>query len=203
MSERNAPSRVVSVAGGIIAAAGLAVALMLYARAFTRVDWASPWRQRSRLHLSHTTRCRFAACACVEPDFRPKQSSSICRSWRRSSRLAARWDLPRARLHLPLGSAARRSCATPHRLPIFHGTAPCASLLRSHFCPRHRRRATADTGLCRCRVRRRTLHLWRLRAGLGVYVSHRVDAVVDAACARSAHVGRNRRRRHLGNRGAQ
>ncbi|MGB6985253.1 MAG: GGDEF domain-containing protein [Candidatus Aquilonibacter sp.] len=39
MSERNAPSRAISVGGGIIAAAGLAVALSLYARAFTQVDW--------------------------------------------------------------------------------------------------------------------------------------------------------------------
>ena len=40
MSERNAPSRAISVAGGIIAIAGLAVALTLYARAFTQIDWA-------------------------------------------------------------------------------------------------------------------------------------------------------------------
>ena len=40
MSERNAPSRAISVGGGIVAIAGLAVALPLYARAFTQVDWA-------------------------------------------------------------------------------------------------------------------------------------------------------------------
>jgi diguanylate cyclase (GGDEF)-like protein len=40
MSERNAPSRAITVGGGIIAIAGLAVALTLYARAFTQVDWA-------------------------------------------------------------------------------------------------------------------------------------------------------------------
>ncbi len=40
MSERNAPSRAITVGSGIIAVAGLAVALTLYARAFTRVDWA-------------------------------------------------------------------------------------------------------------------------------------------------------------------
>ena len=40
MSERNAPSRAISVGGGIISVAGLAVALTLYARAFTQIDWA-------------------------------------------------------------------------------------------------------------------------------------------------------------------
>jgi diguanylate cyclase (GGDEF)-like protein len=39
VSEGNAPSRAVSVGGGIIAVAGLAVALTLYAHAFTQVDW--------------------------------------------------------------------------------------------------------------------------------------------------------------------
>jgi hypothetical protein len=40
MSERNAPSRAVTIGGGIIAVAGLAVALTLYATSFTQVDWA-------------------------------------------------------------------------------------------------------------------------------------------------------------------
>lgn len=40
MSERNAPSRAITVGGGIVAIAGLAVALTLYARIFTQVDWA-------------------------------------------------------------------------------------------------------------------------------------------------------------------
>jgi diguanylate cyclase (GGDEF)-like protein len=40
MSERNAPSRAISIGGGIIAIAGLAVAVTLYARAFTQIDWA-------------------------------------------------------------------------------------------------------------------------------------------------------------------
>lgn len=39
MSERNAPSRAISVGGGVIAIAGLAVALTLHARAFTEIDW--------------------------------------------------------------------------------------------------------------------------------------------------------------------
>jgi diguanylate cyclase (GGDEF)-like protein len=40
MSERNAPSRAITVGGGIIAVAGLAVALTLYATSFTQVDLA-------------------------------------------------------------------------------------------------------------------------------------------------------------------
>jgi diguanylate cyclase (GGDEF)-like protein len=40
MSERNAPSRAITVGGGIIAVAGLAVALTVYAPSFTQVDWA-------------------------------------------------------------------------------------------------------------------------------------------------------------------
>lgn len=39
MSERNAPSRAITIGGGIVAVAGLAVALTLYAPLFTRVDW--------------------------------------------------------------------------------------------------------------------------------------------------------------------
>jgi diguanylate cyclase (GGDEF)-like protein len=39
MSERNAPSRAITIGGGIIAVAGLAVALTLYATSFTQVDW--------------------------------------------------------------------------------------------------------------------------------------------------------------------
>ena len=39
MSERNAPSRAITIGGGIIAVAGLAVALTLYAPQFTQVDW--------------------------------------------------------------------------------------------------------------------------------------------------------------------
>ncbi|HTV92010.1 MAG TPA: GGDEF domain-containing protein [Verrucomicrobiae bacterium] len=39
MSERNAPSRAVTVGGGIVAVAGLAVALTLYATSFSQVDW--------------------------------------------------------------------------------------------------------------------------------------------------------------------
>jgi len=40
MSERNAPSRAITVGGGIVAVAGLAAALTLYAPQFTQVDWA-------------------------------------------------------------------------------------------------------------------------------------------------------------------
>jgi len=40
MSERNAPSREFTIGGGIVAIAGLAVALTLYARLFEEVDWA-------------------------------------------------------------------------------------------------------------------------------------------------------------------
>ncbi|HUN29452.1 MAG TPA: GGDEF domain-containing protein, partial [Alphaproteobacteria bacterium] len=39
MSERNAPSRAITIGGGIVAVAGLAVALTLYAPLFTQVDW--------------------------------------------------------------------------------------------------------------------------------------------------------------------
>ncbi len=39
MSERNAPSRAITVGGGIVAVAGLAAALTLYAPLFTQVDW--------------------------------------------------------------------------------------------------------------------------------------------------------------------
>jgi diguanylate cyclase (GGDEF)-like protein len=39
VSERNAPTRAITVLGGVIAIAGLAVALLLYARNFTHVDW--------------------------------------------------------------------------------------------------------------------------------------------------------------------
>ena len=40
MSERNAPSRAITIGGGIVAVAGLAVALTLYAPLFTQLDWA-------------------------------------------------------------------------------------------------------------------------------------------------------------------
>ena len=39
MSERNAPGRAITVAGGIVAIAWVAVACKLYAPAFTRIDW--------------------------------------------------------------------------------------------------------------------------------------------------------------------
>ncbi len=39
MSERNAPSRAITVCGGIVAVAGLAAALTLYAPLFIQVDW--------------------------------------------------------------------------------------------------------------------------------------------------------------------
>jgi diguanylate cyclase (GGDEF)-like protein len=39
MSERSAPSRVFTVGGGIVAVAGLTVALTLYSRSFTQIDW--------------------------------------------------------------------------------------------------------------------------------------------------------------------
>lgn len=39
MSDRNAPSRAITVGGGIIAVAGLAVALTLYAPSFTQITW--------------------------------------------------------------------------------------------------------------------------------------------------------------------
>ena len=39
MSERNAPSRAITIGGGIVAIAGLAVALTLYAPLFTQIDW--------------------------------------------------------------------------------------------------------------------------------------------------------------------
>jgi diguanylate cyclase (GGDEF)-like protein len=40
MSERNAPSRGITIGGGIVAVAVLAVALTLYATSFTQVDWS-------------------------------------------------------------------------------------------------------------------------------------------------------------------
>ncbi len=39
MSERRAPSRAVTIGGGIVAVAGVAVALTLYARQFSQTDW--------------------------------------------------------------------------------------------------------------------------------------------------------------------
>ncbi len=39
MNERSAPSRAITVGGGIVAVAGLAVALTLYAPSFAQVDW--------------------------------------------------------------------------------------------------------------------------------------------------------------------
>jgi diguanylate cyclase (GGDEF)-like protein len=52
MTERSAPSRIVTLGGGILAIAGLAVALTLYAAAFTRIDWV-------------VTACATLAIACV------------------------------------------------------------------------------------------------------------------------------------------
>ena len=207
MSERNAPSRAITVGGGIVAVAGLAVALTLYARAVhaSRLG-LHRLRRRSRCASSRATRCRCAACACAAPAFRPKRSFSICRSPCRSSHSAARSAQPRARLRFALGfgcASIARDASSVADLPR-HGVLrvlaalaflPFAATRRN--CRRFRSRKHAD----RRRHRRAavTSSCSAISAPVSSYTFHlSLARLWDAARARSAHVGRHRRRRDLG-----
>ena len=89
MTERRAtaPSRAITIGGGIVAVAGLAVALTLYAPRLRKSIGSSPACAALAIASSRPMRCRCAACACVAPASR---RSDLSRSADRRLALFAR-----------------------------------------------------------------------------------------------------------------
>ncbi len=174
MSERNAPSRAITVGGGIVAIAGLAVALTLYARVFTQVDWA-------------LTLAAAAAIAFVAANALPVRGLRMRRTG--LSAEAIFLDLPIAAPLFALGSnVGPTACALAFALgfgcaSVVRNAAPVADLPRHGVLRILAALAVLPLGLNAAQMQTPvyaavvfgavvTFRIRDLGAGLGVYISH-------------------------------